>query len=211
MRSRSSPSPARRPISSSRATWSYGSDCQTRSVSPPSSASRCQKPQRAEPAVLVVHGGHSAGRGDPESFAHRVDELVVGPEQEAVAEPPRRLLAQDAGRLAVGVDLDDASLDLEIAVRLGERGRVEPERVVVAGHERGRRVAGDRVELLPRGLDGGRPVAAPPAASAKPAAGLDGLDRRRPRAQGPRRAKPCPRGAPPAARAPTTESARARR
>ena len=35
------------------------------------------EPQRPEPAVLVVHGGHSAGRGDPEPLPHRVHELVV--------------------------------------------------------------------------------------------------------------------------------------
>ena len=173
MRSRSSPSPERKPISSRRPTKSYGSDCQTRSVSGPSSASRCQKRGAPSQPSLSCTAVTPRDAAIAEPLAHRVHELVVGREQVAVAEQPGGLLAQDARRLAVAVDLDHASVDPELAVCLGERGRVEPERVVVARHERGRRIAGDRVERLARRLDGGRPVAAAPAASAEPATGLD--------------------------------------
>jgi hypothetical protein len=45
----------------------------------------------------------------------------------AVAKAPSGLLPQDAGRFAGGIALDDAALDLEVAVRLRKRRRVEPE------------------------------------------------------------------------------------
>ena len=65
--------------------------------------------QRAEPAVLVVHGGHAARGREPDPGAHRLDVLVVGRLDVAVAEVPARLLAQDAGRLAALVELDHAA------------------------------------------------------------------------------------------------------
>ena len=68
--------------------------------------------------------------------AHRVEVVVVRDDQVPLLEPPGRLLAQDAGRLAARVPLDDAALDLEVAVRERERRRVEPERVVVLGDQR---------------------------------------------------------------------------
>ena len=77
----------------------------------------------------------------------------------AVAEPPRRLLAQDPGRLAPLVALDDAARDVQIAVRGGERGRVQPRGVVVLREHDRRRLAGDRVERLLRRLRRGTPVA----------------------------------------------------
>ena len=89
-----------------------------------------------------------------------------------VAETPGTLLAQDAGRLAALVALDDAALGLEIAVRLRKRSSVEPQRVVVARHQRRRRAARDTVERLFRRLLGRRPVAAPPAQPAEPSSGL---------------------------------------
>ena len=44
----------------------------------PRPRSRCQKPERADPAVLVVHRGDAAGGGELEPGAHRLDVLVVG-------------------------------------------------------------------------------------------------------------------------------------
>ena len=79
---------------------------------------------------------------------------------------------EDAGRLAVLVAFDHAARDLEVAVRVGERRGVEPERVVVARHQRRGRVAGDLVERLLRRLCRRRPVAGAPAHAAQPAARL---------------------------------------
>ena len=84
-------------------------------------------------------------------------------------EAPRRLLAEHAGRLAARVALDDAAVDLKVAVGSGERCRVEPQRVVVLGDQRGRRLAGDCVEVARGRVDAGRPVAAPPAVAPQPA------------------------------------------
>ena len=133
--------------------------------------------RRAEPAVLVVDRRHAARGDDLQARRASRRRTRRRTRQVAVAELPGRLLAEDARRLAVLVELDDAARDLEVAVRGGERRRVEPERVVVAGHQRGRRVAGHRVERLPGRLDRGRPVAAPPAPAAEPAARL-GTERR---------------------------------
>src|SRR5438552_260402 len=127
----------------------------------------------AEPAVLVVHGRDSAGHGDAYPLARRLDQLVLRRPDVRVAEVPGALFPQHAGRLAGGIANDHAAFDLEIAVRTGERGRVEPQRVVVPGHQGGGPVAGDPVERLLRRLDRRRPVAAAPARAAEPAAGLD--------------------------------------
>jgi hypothetical protein len=59
-----------------------------------------------------VHRGHAAGRRELDSGAHRLDILVVGRFDIAVAEVPARFLAQDAGRLAALVELDHAARDL---------------------------------------------------------------------------------------------------
>ena len=85
---------------------------------------------------------------------------------------PAGLLAQDAGWLAVFVQLDHASGDLEVAVGMRERRRVEPERVRVARHQRDRAVGNDLVEQLLRRLGRRRPVAAAPAPPAQPAVAL---------------------------------------
>src|SRR5439155_27382318 len=87
------------------------------------------EPQGAEPTVLVVDACDAAGVRDLHARAHRVEVRVVGDDHVALLEPPRGLLAQDAGRLALRVSLDDSSPNLEVAAREGERGRVEPERV----------------------------------------------------------------------------------
>ena len=81
---------------------------------------------------------------------------------------PARLLAQHAGRLAAVVELDDPAGYLQVAVGAGERRRVEPDRVRVAGHQRHRPVGDDLVEGFLRRLDGRRPVRAAPAAAAQP-------------------------------------------
>ena len=91
---------------------------------------------------------------------------------------PGALLAQHTGRLAPLVADDDTALGLEVAVRVRQRRRVEPERVVVARHQRGRRVARHTVERLLRRLDRRRPVAGSPAHAAEPTSRLH-LARRR--------------------------------
>ena len=127
------------------------------------------EPGRAEPAVLVVHGGDPSRQRDPHAGAHRLDVLLVGHPQKTLLEPPGGLLAEDAGRLSVLVALDDAARHLEVAVRECEGRRVEPERVVVLGQERRGSRSRDRVEVAARRLDARRPVAAPPAVGADPA------------------------------------------
>ena len=134
------------------ASRSCGIDCQTRSVSPSRSRDALEDPGRAEPAVLVVDRDHAAARRDAQALARRLDPLVLGHRREAGAELPGRLLAQNPRRLAVRVALDDAAVDLELAVREGERRRVEPERVVVLRPERGRGRPGHLVERFLRRL-----------------------------------------------------------
>ena len=59
------------------------------------------QPERAEPAVLVVHRGHATRRGELQPGPHRVDVDVVGDDEVAFLEPPCRLLPQDSRRLAL--------------------------------------------------------------------------------------------------------------
>ena len=133
--------------------------------------------ERAEPAVLVVDRGDAARDRDAHAFAGGLDHLVLGGPHVLVAEVPGALLAQDAGRLASLVADDDTAVDLEVAVRVGQCSRVQPEGVVVAGHQRRRRVAGDAVERLLRRLGRRRPVACAPTRSAEPASRLGGARR----------------------------------
>ena len=122
--------------------------------------------QAADPAVLVRDGrvdrGDAARSGELQPFANRGERLALAVRRldELLAEEPRGLLAQDAGRLAALVDLDDAAFGAQVAVRVRERRRVQPHRVAVARGQRGRDVAGHGVEHLPRRLDRRRPVAA---------------------------------------------------
>ena len=125
---------------------------------------------RAEPAVLVVQRRDAAPGRDLDALAHRLDVLLGRHLDEARLEAPRRLLVEHAGRLAGLVPDDDAALDLEVAARERERGRVEPERVVVLGDQHRRPVAHDLVERLPRGRAVG-PVGVAPALAAQPAPG----------------------------------------
>ena len=92
------------------------------------------EPQRAQPAVLVVDRGDAAGVRELDRPPHRLRVLVVGRLDVRIAEAPAGLLAQDAGRLATFVQLHDAAWNLQVAVRTGERGRIEPDRVRVARH-----------------------------------------------------------------------------
>jgi len=134
--------------------------------------------ERTEPAVLVVNGDDAAGVREPDSLTRGVHHLVVSRTHVGVAEMPGAFLPQDAGRLALVIALDDSAGNLEVAVGVREGGGVEPERVVVARHERGGDVARDGVQGFLRRLDGGRPVAAPPAKTPDPASFGNGPDRR---------------------------------
>src|SRR6266849_9694596 len=89
------------------------------------------EPRRSESAVLVVDGRHAARLRQPDPGPHRLHVLVVRDAQVELLEAPGRLLAEDAGRLAAPVELDDAPVDSEIAVSQRKTGRVQPERVVV--------------------------------------------------------------------------------
>ena len=115
--------------------------------------------QAADPAVLVrdrrVDRGDAARSGELQPLANRRQRLALAVRRldELLAEEPCGLLAQDAGRLAVLVDLDDAAVGAQVAVRVRERRRVQPHRVPVARGQRGRDVACDRVEHLPCRLD----------------------------------------------------------
>jgi hypothetical protein len=130
-----------------------------------------------EPAVLVVHRDNAAGVREPDPVARGGDHLVVGRAHVDVAEMPGAFLTEHTGRLALLVALNDSARNLEVAVRAGERRRVQPERVVVARHEGGGDVARDRVQRLLGRLDRRGPVAAPPAQPAEPASCRHGRDR----------------------------------
>jgi hypothetical protein len=122
----------------------------------------------AEPAVLVVEGRHAPRRGDLDAGSHRLGVLLVRHVRESALELPRRLLVEDAGRVAALVANDDTAVDLEVAARERERRRVEPERVVVLRDQHRRAVAHDLVERLPRRRTVG-PVGIAPALPAHPA------------------------------------------
>ena len=171
------PKPERSPSSHGVLERSCGIDCQTRSGSCPRSSSCCQRRSAPSQPSLSWTAVTPREFASLHAGAHRLEVLVVGHDHVALLEAPRRLFAQDAGRLAVLVALDDAAVHLEVAVRARECGRVQPERVVVLGDHRGRRVAGDRVEIVPCRLALRLPVAAPPAVAAQPAPG--GRARRR--------------------------------
>ena len=111
-----------------------------------------------------MNGRHAATGGYAKPLAHRVDELVVGHPQVAVPELPCGLLAENAGRRAALVALDDTSFHFELAAGQSERRGVEPERVVVVGEERRRYLARHGVERLLRRF--ARPLGVAPAETA---------------------------------------------
>ena len=129
--------------------------------------------RRAEPAVLVVDRTDAPRVREAHPHARRLDPFVLRGHDVAVAEAPGRLLAQHARRLAALVPLDDAAVDVEVAARGRERGRVQPDGVVVLRDQERRRLAGDLVERLLRRLGARRPVAVAPAVATQPAAGRD--------------------------------------
>ena len=137
----------------------------------PRRRSRCQRRSAPSQPSLSWTAVTPREAASLQPVAHRVDVLVVGRSRRSAS---RKCQADSSRRTPVGSPRSSRSTtppgDLEVAVRARERGRVEPERVVVACHQRRRDVAGDRVERLLRRLDGRRPVAAPPAAAAQPAA-----------------------------------------
>ncbi|MBA3375028.1 MAG: hypothetical protein H0U00_04320 [Actinobacteria bacterium] len=81
-----------------------------------------------------------------------LEPLVLGDGGKPFAKAPCRLLAQDAGQLAVLVTLDDSALDVEIPVCEGEGCGVQPKRVQILRPERGRSVTCDLVEHVLRRL-----------------------------------------------------------
>ena len=115
----------------------------------------------AEPAVLVVDGHDAPRRRHAHALARGLHHLVHGRAHVAVAEVPRRVLAQDAARL------DHAARHLERRIRLLQRRAVHPERVVVLRHQRHGHVRHGPVERLPAGRLG--PVALAPAEPSQPA------------------------------------------
>ena len=125
--------------------------------------------ERAEPAVLVVDRNDAARGGHPHPRARRLEHLVDGRAHVAVAEGPRRVLAQDAALL------DHSSRHLERPVGALERRAVHPERVVVLRHQRHRQVRHRAVERLAGRRLG--PVALAPAEAAQPAALRDASSR----------------------------------
>ena len=130
-----------------------------------------EDPRRPEPAVLVVDCDDSAARGDTQSFPRRLEELVLG----GIAKRARNCHADSSRRIPVGSSASSCSTTppstCEIAICACERGRVEPDRVVVLRAEERRRVARDRVERRLRRLlchsAERQPVSANPAALAR--------------------------------------------
>ena len=135
-----------------------------------------EDPRRSQPAVLVVDRDDAAAGGDAQPVARRIDELVLGRHRDPSAELPRGLLADDSGRRAGLVALDDAAVHLEVALGPRERCGVEPGGVVVLREEERGCVARDRVERLRRRLF--VPVGRPPAIPADPGA-VRGCERTR--------------------------------
>ena len=123
---------------------------------------------RAEPAVLVVDRGDAACVRDRDPLTRRRHPFVLDDRDEALAERPGRLLAEDPRRRARLVALDDAARHLEVAPGPRERGAVQPEGVVVLRPERGGRVAGDLVECRRSRVL--RPERVPPPGAAQPLA-----------------------------------------
>src|SRR5437763_7999076 len=94
--------------------------------------------EAADPAVLVrdrsVNRGDAARGRELQAFADRRQRLALAVRRldELLPEEPGGLLAQDAGRLAALVDLDDSAFGAEVAVGVRERRGVQPHRVSVA-------------------------------------------------------------------------------
>jgi len=108
--------------------------------------------ERSEPAVLVMDRRDPPRNCDADALARGLDQLVLGRPYVRVAEVPGAFLTEHAGRLAALVADDDTAFDLEVAVRVRERRRVQPKRVVVARRQGGRRVACNAVECFLRRL-----------------------------------------------------------
>ena len=169
-------------------------DCQTRSVRPPSarrrwnSSSAPSQPSLSWMAVTPRALASAQRRRAWPRGTRRADGA-----DEAVAERPRRHLAQDAGRLAVLVGLHDAARARQVAVGPRERRAEEPQRVVVARHQRDRHAPGRRASSsLPCRLDRRLPVVRAPAEAAQPAPGAAAARPRARRARAPPRSTRVP-------------------
>ena len=145
-RRKSSPILAGRGSAATSSSRSAGIDCQTRSERPSLSWIRPKiEAAPSQPSLSWIAPTPLAfATRDP--LARRRDPLLLGHLHEPLAESPGGLLAQDARRLARLIPLDDSAVRLEVAVRGGQSGAVEPERVVVLRPERRRCRSGHRIE-----------------------------------------------------------------
>ena len=137
-------------------------------MSAPAAAIDCQylsapiQPSLSWTAVTPLRRRHA------QALAHRLEVLLVRDVDVPIAEPPARLLAENARRLSASVALDDSAVDVQVAVGPRKCGRVDPQGMRVVGKQRNRHLAGDLVERLLRRRR--RPRRIPPASPAQPAA-----------------------------------------
>ena len=131
--------------------------------------------ERSEPAVLVVDRSDPARRRRAHAVARGVNHLADAGAEVEVAKGPGRVLAQHAGGLAARVADHHAAMPVERRVGAGQGRAVEPQRVVVLGHQSHGDVARHPVECPARGRIG--PVAVAPAQPAQPGA-VSGLRKR---------------------------------
>ena len=165
-----SPKPERRPSSAALATCSCGIDCQTRSVSAVIAPSRCHR--RSAPS----HPSLSWTEVTPRALASLRPTRIASRYSPSGTVTWRALNCQAASsrRIPVGSPASSRSTTPPATSRSPparcERGRVQPERVVVLRDQRGRDVARHRVEVGAGRLAPVGPVAAPPPVPAQPAA-----------------------------------------
>ena len=97
-------------------TWSAGSDCQNRRDNAPSAASACQN-RRApiQPSLSWTNVTPLAMR-HAQASRIALEVLPVRDVDVPIAEPPARLLAENARRLAGSVALNDPAVDVQVAV-----------------------------------------------------------------------------------------------
>ena len=163
------PNPERRPSPRRSSSLSHGNDCQTRTSSSSASSRRSNTSNApSQPSLSWI----ATTPREAATFIPARDASSISSTRRAhvaVAEGPRRVLAQDAALL------DHSSRHLERPVGALERRAVHPERVVVLRHQRHRQVRHGAVERLAGRRLG--PVALAPAEAAQPAALRDASPR----------------------------------